>query len=375
MGKPHRFFLCLIVLMVSIALGCNLTAPASSSEPDPSMPAAAENPVNNEPDPVENYPTSGNQLGFTRANPYPPGTKVSLPGWEVQVLEFLRGEAALQVINTEQWQANPAPAGSEYVLAKVFLRCTSFDDQAHSLGISEMSITGSSFALYGDRLDGKPAPEFLYEDMYTAEVVEGWVDAILPVNEENPILVVNLLRNEPEKQALRFFALEEGAAITLPAALAELPPNELGVENDNPVPFGQAAISADWQVTVLESIRGAQAAAILQPEEALDPALEYLLVKLKLTYRSSTDLPTGVNIGFYGDFHIFDPSTGNRFEQLRSTRPPKPSDRNWLGGAYLPGAEMEGWVPLTISAGDPAPILEVYLRGSEPTQRYFWVNP
>ena len=69
----------------------------------------AENLANN-PNPlagVSNPPS--NESGQTRKNPIPIGKQISIPGWDVEVREFLRGEDALKIINTAEWQANPLP--------------------------------------------------------------------------------------------------------------------------------------------------------------------------------------------------------------------------------------------------------------------------
>jgi len=46
------------------------------------------------------------------------------------VREFLRGEDAIKVINTADWQADPLPEGQEYALARVFIRNTSLDENS-----------------------------------------------------------------------------------------------------------------------------------------------------------------------------------------------------------------------------------------------------
>ena len=83
-------------------------------------------------------------VGLSRANPFPLGTMISVPGWDVQVLELLRGAEAAELVNSGTRKFDPPPEGYEYALAKVFLRCTNMDGNAHSIGISEMYITGSS---------------------------------------------------------------------------------------------------------------------------------------------------------------------------------------------------------------------------------------
>jgi hypothetical protein len=292
--------------------------------------------------------------GTTRKNPLPLGTLVSIPGWDIKVVEFLRGEAALAVINTTDWQADPLPQGQEYALAKIFIRCTSLDETYHSLGISEMFITGSHDVAYGDTMDGWPQPEFLFEDMYTAEAVEGWIDAVIPTDEQNLMVVLDV--NESTNRYTRFFALEAGASITLPAVLANLMPNELGVNYVNPAVPGQQVISTAWEITVLNSIRGQEAETILGKDNPnySPPAagFEYLLLQVNLRYMSSNDLPIWVGPGI---FYALDGS-GNRVRGDWIYLPSQ-SDRVWLSKTMLPGAELEGWVAVNIPAGTGQPII------------------
>jgi hypothetical protein len=328
-------------------------------------------------------PASGDQAsggeGTTRKHPIPLGTQVSIPGWDVKVLEFLRGADALRVINTADWQADPLPQGQEYALTKIFLRCTSLDDNYHSLGISEMFITGSHNVEYGDTMDGWPQPEFLFEDMFTAEAVDGWIDAVIPTDEQNLMVVLNVSKDNT--RYTRFFALEDGASISLPAEFANLSPNDLGVKFSSPAPAGQPVISPDWETTVLDSIRGQDAVSILQNDDPnyspTGSEFEPLLLKVNLRYISSVDLPVSVS---WDDFYAVDRSTGyslvsDRLYLYLST----PSDRVWLGSMLLPGAEQEGWVALNIPAETDQPVIafnpDVYSSpGTSPNLRYLEIK-
>jgi hypothetical protein len=289
--------------------------------------------------------------GTTRKNPLPPGTLISIPGWDIEVRKFVRGEAALNLINTTDWQAEPLPPGQEYALAKLFLRCTALDTDPHSLGISELFITGSSNVAYGDTMDSWPQPEFLFEDMYTAEAVEGWIDAVIPAGEQNLMVVLDV--EEDSGRFTRFLALEAGASISLPAELTDLRPNDLGVNISNPAPSGQPVISPDWEITVLNSIRGSEAETILGEDNSNyappEAGLERLLLQVRLRYFNPSDIPIWVG---RDQFYALDGS-GYKVEGEHIYTPTQ-SDRIWLSETILPGAELEGWVALYILAGtDP----------------------
>jgi len=292
--------------------------------------------------------------GTTRKNPIPIGKLISIPGWDIKVVEFLRGEAALAVINTPDWQANPLPAGQEYALAKIFVRCTSLDDSYHSLGISQMFITGSDYKGYGDTMDSWPQPEFLFEDMFTAETVEGWIDAVIPTDEQNLMVVVDDESNG--NRTTRFFALEAGASISLPGDLSNLKPNDLGVDVNNPVPPGQAAVSPAWEISTLDSIRGQEAETIIEKDNGNysppESGTEYLLLQVKLRYIDPTDQPVWIG---GSNFYAVDES-GGRFSGDWIYLPTQ-SDRVWLSSLLLPGAELQGWVAVIIPAGAAQPVI------------------
>jgi hypothetical protein len=337
MDKRSRFLrlvIPLVALLFLIPLACSLNTSI------PTTPG------------VTNPGSTG--AGTTRKNPLPAGTLISIPGWDIKVLEFLRGDAALAVINTPDWQAEPLPAGQEYALAKIFLRCTSLDESYHSLGISEMFITGSHNVEYGDMMDGWPAPEFLFEDMYTAETVEGWIDAVIPTDEQDLMVVLDV--EDGDNRYTRFFALEAGASISLPAELSSLKPNQLGVDINNPAPPGQQVISPAWEITVLNSIRGQEAESILGTDNSnySPPAtgLENLLLQVKLRYISQQDLPVWVGPD---TFYALDGS-GNAV-QWDWIYLPQQSGRVWLSNRIFPGAELEAWVAVTIPAGIDSPVI------------------
>jgi hypothetical protein len=307
---------------------------------------------------VENL-FSANQAGLTRKDPIPMGTQVSIPGWDVEVRQFLRGEEALKVINTASWQAEPLPDGQEYVLAKVFVRNTSMDENYHDLGISQMFITGDQYLAHGDTMDGWPQPEFLFEDMYTAEAVEGWVDGVVPIDEKNLELVLDV--KDDNGRYTRFFALDKGASISLPTDVVNMNPNEKGKTIDTPAKMGEEVITTDWAITPLEIIRGLEAEAILQKDnpnyEAPQTGTERALLKLNIKYINPEELPAWIGAD---QFRGLDPSGNTVQGNLINT----PQDRNWIANAVLPGAEMEGWVAVTVPDTGSEKFVEFYPSGN-----------
>ncbi len=332
------------------------------------------NPSNSPNSSQETDPNATIGLGLGRNAPISMGTQISIPGWDVEVREFLRGADALKVINTADWQAEPLPEDLEYALVKVFVRNTALDESPHSLGISELFITGDQFLAHGDTMDGWPQPEFLFEDMYTAEAVEGWVDAVVPINEQNLELVLDVEKDD--NRYIRFFTLDKGASISLPEEFSKLHPNDLGSAMDSPAGIGDVVITPDWEVTLLESIQGEEAEKILTKDnpnyQVPESGTQRVLLKVHLKYLSQKDFPTWIGSD---QFRALDSSgyivQGNWIYT--------PKDREWIGNTVLPGAELEGWVAVTIQEGAGNTLIsfdpDINMAGS-PDQdlRYFQLN-
>lgn len=340
-----------------LSRGGGPSSPQTTTEPaiiivegnDPLAPSAAQG--GQEP---AGQPASGQ--GTSRANPTPIGTRMSFPGWEIEVLEFLRGEAAVAIINSADWQAPELPEGQEYAAAKMFVRCTSMDDQAHSLGSSNVSITGSSGSIYKDNFDGFPAPEFVFEDMFTAETVEGWVDVVIPENETNLMLV--FIDPDSEEPFTRFFALEEGASIPYPSDLAGIVPNEIGSVFEAPALSGEKVVTTTREVTIIRTLRGAEAAAMIEANstnyEAPTPDREFLLLELEVRNISKNETPDR-----YGEFFAVD-GTGSRLYNEEVLYLKSSPDFPLLRDSSFPGSVMHGWQAVYIPSGVTPALLAYY---------------
>ena len=292
-------------------------------------------------------------LGLTRQHPIPLGTLVSVPNWDIQVVEFLRGEAAAALVNSGNRQFDPPPAGYEYALAKIFLRCTDLEPRAHSLYVDELYITGSSHIGFWDLMDGWPAPEFLYEDMYTAEAVEGWIDGLVPLTETNMMVVLDLEAfNEP--RITRFFELEPGASIVPSGEMFGQTPNDLGISRDQPASIGDKVVMAEWDITILDALRGEEALAALTKDspnyQGPEEGDEYLLIKMIAHYFGEADLP----VSFY-DGYFRTEVDGNTYHGR--IRYPMQSDFTWVNSIIFPGATVEGWGIVSLPEGLTNPVI------------------
>jgi len=351
---------------------------ASTEEPAQPEPASPQAPIEEPQQPAALAPSGA---GLSRADPLPPGVLVSVPNWDIQLLEYHRSQEALTLINAGANKEITVPEGKEIVLVKFFVRCTSFEDKAFSLGLFDLGLTGDSHVVYGDQTDEWPQPEFYYYDMFTAEAVEGWLDAVVPAGEQNLMAVVNLEDTDSNSPAygtrtIRYLALEPGSAINLPAAYASRTANELGLTTGSPAGVGQLVSMPEWDITLLEVMVGPDADALLQQNNNLYQAPEagfaYSLWHFKLQYFGEQDWPMSLS------FYNFDVTnvTGSRLSD--TARRPQNPDRNYLSDAILPGAEVDGWVVLQVpQAGTPYLVQFRYdsdSPGLTDEERYFTAN-
>lgn len=347
--KPHpvTLFSAGILVTALLVMSCSIsTLPAATQN---AMPQSSEEPqVNQNLAPAE-IPESPSEPGATRQNPVPIGQLVSTPGWDIQVQEFFRGDLALEILRQDSPDTAPAPEGSQYAVASVYIRCTSLDDASHSISLGEMYMTGDQLGAHTDQFDELPAPEFLYKDLYTAETFIGWVDAIIPSSERDLILVFDPI-DENAANGPYYFALEEGATIMIPAEFQEIQPDPKGQTPASPLPMGETAVTEDWQVRVLEVIRGDDAFAEVKDtspmNEPLEEGMEYILVRLNLIFISTEDRPVSLH---EQNFRSRD-QNGNEVWQT-GIYLPSPWTRSWVYTHLFPGAQSEGWAVLKALEG------------------------
>lgn len=326
------------ILMVIFLSGCG-SAPLQTQGSDSGSPAQAVDSPSTVP-------------GQTRAKPILLGDQATTTEWTIQVKEFLRGADALQVIREDAPDTPEAPPGFEYAIANIAIRCLAVDQNYHSISLSEMYMTGNHSVAYKDTMDEIPAPEFLYKDLFTAETATGWVDAIIPADEEDLILVYDRYETEDVRTTL-YFELEPGAAFPDPG-LAKIKPNDLGATQEAPLKLGETATNENWQMRILEVVDGEEVLQVLKAEASSEPeaGMEYALVRLWLKYISTDETPFPVSEYM---FHSLDLSGTEYYSS--DVNFSRPYQRDWLTGTLLPSAEVEGWVVLKFDAGASGKLL------------------
>jgi|FaiFalDrversion2_1042247.scaffolds.fasta_scaffold02656_1 hypothetical protein len=358
-SKKIALSLLLIALLVTALLACGGGAtkptqvgqatnpPAPAATPGQVHPTTVPEPTNT-PKPTPVLPTATPQpVGFSRSNPYPRSELVHAPNWDVQVLEVKRGEEAWKDIKAANMFNKAAPEGMEYLLVKLRVKSTYADNDEHSISGCDFGVTGDRLILYTCDMAMVVEPEpKLDARLFTGGEAEGWSAYLVAQGENNLILVVDELLNFDEN-AIRYIALDEGATISISPELASIKPNNLGKDRNNPASRADKIITEDWEISVIEVIRGEEAWKMVHDANQFNkpPAegLEYIAVKIHARYIGTEDRAKNINHGFFK-------TTGNAgiMYDPASVVPPKPS----LDINLYPGGEYEGWVVVQAAKGE-----------------------
>jgi hypothetical protein len=352
-----------VLIVLSLSLLISLVQVGCGSSDDEigqqDIPPASENESLSEP-------------GLSRSNPFPTYEQVSVPGWDLQILEIHRGEDAMALTHSDQGITMEPPPGMEHIAVKLFLRCTHLDEDWHDIAPSELFITGERGIAYRDYVTDQPAPELFFENFYVAQTMEAWIDAFVPEDEGNLILSFEKVDWDNDGQKIkRYIALDEGASISLPDL--RFSPNEIGGNYSTAAPLGEYAITENWKIKVLEVLRGEDALVVLQEASEINQPLEgeqeYLLVKAEINYLSTQE--GGVEI-VGSEFFVVDSQQNHHWAPYYDL--PRTWRRPWIYVTLYPWASYEGWIILTAPKND-TDILLGFNPQNEGSTRYFSLAP
>ena len=352
-NQTKSFFIAIAVLLiVSLACGStdNQTQPPSTDGQGQSEPSELPQKTNT-PQPTNTpRPTLTPTLvpiGLSRNNPYPLSELVSAPNWDVQVLEVKRGEGAWTDIHAANMFNEPAPEGMEYLLVKIHVKSTYTDSDAHTINGCYIDVTGDRLIAYTCSMASVVEPEpQLDAKLYTGGEAEGWAAYPVGQGEGNLILVVNESWNFDEN-AIRYIALDEGASIGISPDLASIQSTDIGVERNTPAHRTEKVISEDWEISVLEVIRGDEAWAMVYgvnkfndpPEEGM----EYIAVKIQARYIGTEDRAENIDNSSFK-------TTGSA--GVLYDRPYVIGPDPELSVSLYPGGEYVGWVIVQAAKGE-----------------------
>lgn len=279
--------------------------------------------------------------GSSRRLPMPRGSVISGQNWEATVLEMVRGEEAWQQLRATNQFNDPAPEGQEYLLLRLRLKVTGSSESYFIYP----AVTGDRYIRYSAAPAVTPDPR-LPSEFTAGQTAEGWLPYLVGQGEGNLMLVVRELGNTAESS--RYLALVEGATIPVPAALELTAATDSGVEASAPTPVGQTATTEDWELTVLDVEIGDKAwQMVTHANQFNDPppdGRQYAAVWLRLRYLGQEEEAQLVYASWFSG------RSGGVTDETPAIVEPQPA----LDGLYLyPGAQVEGWVIITLS-DDPS---------------------
>ena len=363
-------FLPSLIAMLLVSISCSFFAPSVTIRPTETNARTQIDPTNTAEStstPAPPSPTPS-PLGSSRINPYPRTDMVSVPDWSFQILEVKRGEDARAAIQAENMKQEPAPEGSEYLLLRLYVKCIS--------EIGSATFPDANFIITGNSLLGYPAYAWQgisrtlqlggYDLLTTGDEFETWVSYIIPENENGLILVFD----DPiflDGNDVRYVAIDDEASIGVPSELANIQPNDIGKEQTAPAHLNEKIITEDWELTVLEVVRGADAQEKIQEANAYIPwypkdAVEAVAMKLRVRYINQAD-----RISLFEPYFLVRLNGVDNFDQFPFF--PIPSIKAW----FFPGGEREGWIAHSqVPVGETDFDLLFNLYGDE---RYFSLEP
>lgn len=278
-------------------------------------------------------------MGYSRANPYPGTEMVSVPNWDVQVLETKRGADAWSAIQAANAYNDPAPEGMEYLLVKIHVKCKYADSDEHGISNYDFDVTGEKSILYTSSMASivKPSPE-LDAELFADGETEGWAAYLVTQGESNLILVFDEMWSFTDN-AKRYIALDSGASIRVPSDLYNISASTLGKDRKSPVPSNEKLVTEDWETSIQEVVRGDSAWQLVQEanqfNEPPDEGYEYIAVKFYVRYIGTNEESKNIDGSFYNIT-----GSANILHELPSVVDPEPA----LDIALYPGGEYSGWV-------------------------------
>jgi len=284
-------------------------------------------------------------IGTSRSNPFPRTGIISTQNWDIKVLEIKRGVGAWDDIKAANMFNEPPPKGWEYLLVKLWVKCTANDSEVHYIDSGYFKVTGDKLIRYSSAAVVEPEPQ-LDAKLYYGGETEGWVAFLVGKDENNLILIFDDVLSFSNDNVI-FIALDDNASIQVPPELYDIKPTSIGTSRAGPAPFGETVTTENWQVKVVEVARGEKAWEMVQQANMFnDPpkeGMEYVVVKIKVRYISTQDKHEYIDDSYFK-------TTGNAnvLYDLPLVVEPHPA----LDVTLYPGGEYEGWVVLQAKKGE-----------------------
>jgi hypothetical protein len=287
----------------------------------------------------EATPTPDATFGLSRADPAPLGEVVQAGPVELQVLGVLSGPEAIDAVLAAS-PTNVEPRdGMTYIAVNLSARNT---------GSQPLWLDNDDFALTGDSglvwrfLGARPPDPALDATLNPGETTEGWVAFGIPLEESSLLLIFDSLEIGGS-WADRVLAIQDGAQIPdRSQRTAEL--NDAGTDVSAALGIGEAAVTDQWSVTLLDVVSDAAAFDLVDYRSGAlgvgDATGEDGSVWIALRFRIQNAAAGGELAYFPTNAFVLVDDAGNQLLDIATLTPPRPD----AAGGYYPGAERDGWV-------------------------------
>jgi len=295
------------------------------------------------------------EYGGSRQDPYPPGELVPAFTISVEVADFVRGIEAWEMLYQINTLTDRLPEGQEYACVRMVV--------VNDLPGLSRKISQYGFYLTGERhvrypVAGIVTPKpVLGGELAYGEQIHGWSCYLVPVGEENLMVVVDLPGfSRSDGEFLTYIGLTEDASVTPSDEVYQ--PGSAGRWESAPAVWGEAVQTEMWEIRVLDVIRGEEAYERIleanqfnrQPPEGM----EYLMVFVEAAYYGEGDALGEIDALTFKTF-------GERGELYAapSVVDPMPA----LDYEFYPGGRTAGWVVMLAGVDETGMVLVYSPRG------------
>jgi hypothetical protein len=287
----------------------------------------------------EGTATPASSIGLSRADPAPLGAVVQAGPVELQVLGVLSGPEAIDaVLSASPTNVEPRD-GMTYVAVNLSVR---------NSGSQPLWLDNDDFALTGDSglvwrfLGARPPDPALDATLNPGETTEGWVAFGMPLEESSLLLIFDSLEIDGS-WADRVLAIQDGAQIPDRSQRA-VEPNDAGTDVSAALGMGEAAVTDQWSVTLLDVVTDAAAFDLVDYRTGAlgvgDATGADGSVWIALRFRIQNAAAGGELAYFPTNAFVLVDDSGNQLLDIATLTPPRPD----TAGGYYPGAERDGWV-------------------------------
>jgi hypothetical protein len=262
----------------------------------------------------EATPTSVSSIGLTRGDPAPLGDPVQAGPVELQVLDVLSGQEAVESILAAS-PTNVEPRdGTTNVAVNIAARNTG--SQPLWLDNDDFAMTGDSGLLWRF-LGAQPPDPALDVTLNPGESGGSWADRVL--------------------------AIQDGARIP-DLAQRTAAPNDAGTDFITALGIGEAAVTDQWSVELLDVVTDAAAFDLVDYRTGAlgvgDATGEDGSVWIALRFRIQNAAAGGELAYLPANAFVLVDDAGNPLLDIATLTPPRPD----AAGGYYPGAVRDGWV-------------------------------